>query len=145
MSLLKSKVKSRPLEHIWIHYISDGPFAYGVGIGLHRRVKRMTVEWMDYELKERVCEECGCNLIITRKYRFFKHRRGQSFFFCIDCETECKIKWVTITDAPYNSGCTTKIESTRFSKLLSRIEHLRGVLFRKSEWIDNLLLNSLNN
>ena len=50
---MKSKVKLRPLEHVWIHYISDGPFAYGVGIGLHRRVKRMCYECIDEEQIER--------------------------------------------------------------------------------------------
>ena len=100
----------------------------------------MKVEY-EPEFKEKRCRACKCNLIITRKYRFFKHRRGKRYFICLDCDEECEIEWVDVETVL--GGVHEITHSAKHTKLTSTIKHLRSVLGRKEKWIDKMLLRSL--
>ncbi len=100
----------------------------------------MEVEY-EQRFKEKRCRACKCNLIITRKYSFFKHRRGKRYFICLDCDEECEIEWVDVE--AFDEGVREITQSARYARLTTRIEHLRGVITRKEEWIDKMLLRSL--
>tara|TARA_R110000824_G_scaffold144359_2_gene312288 strand:+ start:388 stop:723 length:336 start_codon:yes stop_codon:yes gene_type:complete len=95
------------------------------------------------ENKEKRCKVCGCNLIITRKYRFFNHNRGRTYHICLDCDEECQVEWVNVENHYLPSMYQIR-KSVEYDRLVSKIEKLRGLLQRKQEWIDNVLLRSLD-
>ena len=113
-----------------------------------------SANWIgDMENKEKRCKVCSCNLIITRKYRFFKHNKGRTYHICLDCEKECEVEWVNVDfvgESPnvYPYGSSDKSyqigNSTKYEKILSQIEKLRNLLTSERKMLDGLLNRSLD-
>ena len=111
-----------------------------------------SVNWKP-DNKEKRCKVCSCNLIITRKYRYFTHNKGRTYHICLDCEKECEVEWVEVdfvgespniypyglSDHSYQIG-----NSTKYEKLTSQIEKLRNILHKERKFLDVILERSLD-
>jgi hypothetical protein len=115
------------------------------GGGERKRMKeeKMSINWRPDD-KEKRCKECGCNLIITRKYRFFTHNRGKTYHICLDCNKECEVEWVDIEDFTLGQDIYQITKSTRYEKLLYRIKNLRNILHKERKYLDGILERSLD-
>ncbi len=92
-----------------------------------------------YETKERVCKNCDCNLLITRKFRdtdSLIFTRGDSYFYCLDCDQKVTVKWVVAK--PYD----LQANSYRLNRLSNQVINLRKQISSQLDYIGKLLLRA---